>query len=144
MKLVDANVLLYATNRTAAQHRSALARWETALIGDEPVGLPWVSLLAFVRVSTAPRILPQPLSVREAAVKMRRWLAQPCVRLVRETGDHSECLLGLLTGVGTAGNLTTDAHIAALAICHGATVVSFDRDFGRFPNLRWMVPPPPA
>ena len=144
MKLVDANVLLYATNRAATQHRRAVAWWESALAGDEPVGLPWMSLLAFLRVSTLPGIFREPLSVAEAVAKTRRWLAQPPVRLVRETDDHAECLLALLAETGTAGNLTTDAHIAALAFCRGATVVSFDRDFGRFPNVRWMIPPPLA
>lgn len=144
MKLVDANVLMYAANRSAAHHRPAHAWWETALSDDEPVGLAWVTLLAFLRLSTKRGILDRSLSFSQAASEVRSWLAQPCVRIVRETDGHAECLLGLLREAGTAGNLTTDAHLAALAICHGATVVSFDRDFGRFPNLRWMVPPPVA
>ena len=142
MKLVDANVLIYAANRSAMHHRRAHAWWEAALSGDEPVGLTWVTLLAFIRLSTKRGILDQGLSLSQAASEVRSWLAQPTVRLVRETEGHAECLLGLLREAGTAGNLTTDAHLAALAICHGATVVSFDRDFGRFANLRWMVPPP--
>lgn len=144
MKLVDGNVLLYATNRAASQHRRALAWWESALDGDEPVGLPWVSLLAFLRLSTRSGIFPTPLSLEEAATKIRRWLAQPTVRLVRETDEHAECLLALAAEAGAVGNLTTDAHIAALAFCRGATVVSFDRDFARFPQVRWLVPPPLA
>ena len=144
MKVVDANVLLYATNRVAAHHRRALAWWESALQGDEPVGLPWVSLLAFLRVSTKPGIFGQPLSVAQATGEVRTWLRQPPVRLIRETDDHAECLLALLSETGTAGDLTTDAHIAALAFCRGATVVSFDGDFSHFPQVRWMVPPPLA
>ena len=141
MKLVDANVLLYASNRASPHHRRALAWWESALDGDEPVGLPWVSLLAFLRLSTRRGVFQHPLSVREAAAKVRRWLAQPMVRLVRETDEHAECLLALLDEAGAAGDLTTDAHLAALAFCRGATVVSFDRDFARFPQVRWLVPP---
>lgn len=144
MKVVDANVLLYASNRAAAHHRRALAWWESALEGDEPVGLPWVSLLAFLRLSTKPGIFPKALSVAEAGAKVRRWLAQPMVRLIRETDEHTECLLALLNETGTAGDLTTDAHLAALAFCRGATVVSFDGDFSHFPQVRWMVPPPLA
>ena len=144
MKVVDANVLLYATNRAAAHHRRALAWWESALAGDEPVGLPWVSLLAFLRLSTKPGLFPKPLSVAEAGAKVRRWLAQPTVRVIRETDEHAECLLTLLRQAGTAGDLATDAHIAALAFSRGATVVSFDADFIHFPQVRWMVPPPLA
>lgn len=132
MKIVDANVLLYAVNRQSAQHQAA-HRWLTnALSGSEVVGLPWVSLLAFVRLSTSRRIFASPLSPGDAMTLVESWLAQPAAVAVEPTIRHSSVLCGLLEEAGTAGNLTTDAHIAALAIEHGATVVTFDRDFERF------------
>ena len=132
MKIVDANVLLYAVNRQSVEHAAA-HRWLTgALSGNEVVGLPWVSLLAFIRLSTSRRIFAAPLPPADAMTVVESWLAQPAAVTVEPTIRHSSVLRGLLVQAGTAGNLTTDAHIAALAIEHGATVVTFDRDFERF------------
>jgi toxin-antitoxin system PIN domain toxin len=139
VKIVDANVLLYAVNRASAEHQPA-HRWMTsALSGNEGVGLPWVSLLAFIRLSTSRRIFASPLSPADAMTVVESWLAQPAAVTVEPTTRHSSVLRGLLEQAGTAGNLTTDAHIAALAIEHGATVVTFDRDFERF-DIRVRVP----
>jgi len=132
VKIVDANVLLYAVNRQSVEHAAA-HRWLTgALSGNEVVGLPWVSLLAFIRLSTSRRIFAAPLPPADAMTVVESWLAQPAAVTVEPTIRHSSVLRGLLVQAGTAGNLTTDAHIAALAIEHGATVVTFDRDFERF------------
>ena len=132
MKIVDANVLLYATNSSSAQH-SIAHRWLiNALTGSEAIGFPWVSLLAFVRVSTNPRVFRSPLHVASAFDLVESWLAQPPATVVAPTARHSAVLRGLLEEAGTAANLTTDAHLAALAVEHGAEVVTFDRDFERF------------
>jgi toxin-antitoxin system PIN domain toxin len=139
VKIIDANVLLYAVNRQSTEHQAA-HRWLTsALSGTEVVGLPWVSLLAFIRLSTSRRIFASPLSPADAMTLVESWLAQPAAVTVEPTTRHSSVLRGLLEQAGTAGNLTTDAHIAALAIEHGAIFVTFDRDFERF-DIRVQLP----
>ncbi len=140
MKLVDLNILLYAVNQHASWHKSVRTWWQTTLANDEPVGLPWVVLLGFLRVSTNARVFPNPLSPSEAMEQVEEWLEHPSVRIVRETEEHWRILRQLLDDSGTAGNLTTDAHLAALAIAHGATLASCDADFGRFRHLRWENP----
>jgi len=132
VKIIDANVLLYAINRQSTEHHKALGWLTAALSGDEVVGLPWASLLAFIRLSTSRRVFATPLSPAEAVNLVESWLAQPPAVAIEPTTRHASILRGLLEQAGTAGNLTTDAHIAALAIEHGATVVTFDRDFQRF------------
>ena len=140
MRLVDLNVVLYAINRSSARHQQARIWWESAIGGNEPVGLPWVVISGFLRLSTRATIFPKPLTVDQACARVDRWLAQPTVRLVHETDEHWLHLRRLLSETGTGGNLTTDAHLAALAISRGATLVSFDNDFGRFSGLRWTNP----
>ncbi len=140
MKLVDLNVLLYVVNRDSVHHPPALDWWQRTLDGDEPVGLAWIVLLGFLRLTTNRVIYPQPLDADTAMGKVGAWLALDQTRLVQETEDHWHILTDLLTQTGTAGNLTTDGYLAALAISHGATLVSFDHDFGRFPRLRWEIP----
>lgn len=140
MLVVDINLLIYATNRDAADHRPAKAWWESTLSGDEPVGLPWLVLLGFIRISTHPRILPSPLSFIQAASVVDDWLEQPVVQVVQPSERHWGIVKELLVPFGAVGNLTSDAHLAALAIEHGATLCSTDRDFGRFPHLKWLNP----
>jgi len=140
MKLVDLNVLLYVVNQDSVHHESALDWWEPALRGDEPIGLTWIVLLGFLRLSSNPAIFPDPLDAETALEKVSIWLSLDQSRLIRETDDHWHILRTLLDETGTAGNLTTDGHLAALAISHGATLVSFDSDFSRFPALRWENP----
>lgn len=101
--------------------------------------MPWVSLLAFVRISTNPRVFPTPLPVPAACGLVDSWLAQPPATVVTPTHRHAQLLRGLLERAGTAGNLTTDAHLATLAIEHSAEVATFDRDFARF-DVRVFVP----
>lgn len=140
MKLVDLNILLYAVNQHASWHESVRSWWQTTLANDEPVGLPWVVLLGFLRVSTNARVFTNPLSPSEAIEQVEEWLNHPSVRIVGETEEHWRILRQLLDDSGTAGNLTTDAHLAALAISHGAVLASCDADFGRFQHLRWENP----
>jgi len=136
MKLVDLNVLLYVVNRDSVHHEAALGWWEEILRGDEPVGFAWIVLLGFLRLSSNSAIFPTPLESETALDKVGTWLSLDQTRLIRETDDHWQILRALLNDTGTAGNLTTDAHLAALAISHGATLVSFDSDFARFSGLR--------
>lgn len=139
MKIVDANVLLYAVNRQSVQHDAAHRWLSAALSGNEVVGLPWVSLLAFIRLSTSRRIFASPLTPVDAMALVESWLSRPAAVTVEPTSRHLSILRGLLEQAGTAGNLTTEAHIAALAIEHGGAVVSFDRDFERF-GIRVQLP----
>lgn len=140
MKVVDLNVLLYAVNENSVHHAAALRWWEKALNGDESVGLPWVVLIGFLRLSTNPSVFPQPLNSDEALHKVDAWLALDVTRVLTEKDEHWNVLRSLLAESGTAGNLTTDAHLAALTISHGAVLVSFDTDFSRFRGLRWEAP----
>lgn len=140
MKLVDLNVLLYVVNEDSHRHRAALDWWNAAINGDETIGLPWVVLLGFLRISTNPRVFPRPLEVDDAIAKINTWLSLENVRVLRESDSHWEILRSLISKAGTAGNLTTDAHLAALAIGHAAVLISCDSDFGRFKGLRWENP----
>jgi hypothetical protein len=140
MKLIDLNILLYVVNEDAVHHARVLAWWKQALNNDEPLGLPWVVLLGFLRIATHPDIFPRPLTPDTAAAKVGGWLSLDSTRLVHERDEHWSILRALLGETGTAGNLVTDAHLAALAISHGAELVSCDSDFGRFKGLRWHNP----
>jgi toxin-antitoxin system PIN domain toxin len=140
VKIVDLNVLLYAVNSDAAQHERAREWWEKAVNDEETVGLAWVVLLGFLRLATNPRVFPRPLTADAAAAKLDTWLALDNVRVVREKDDHWGTLKPLFSGAGTAGNLTTDAHLAALALSYDAVLVSCDTDFARFKDLRWENP----
>lgn len=140
MKVVDLNLLIYAVNADAPLHTVARRWWEKRLSGHEQVGVPWTVLLGFLRLCTRPTILPKPLSVKQAVALVDEWLSQPpCV--VAHPGDrHWAILQELLLDAGTAANLVTDAHLAALAIECGATLCSTDADFKRFAGLRYENP----
>jgi toxin-antitoxin system PIN domain toxin len=139
MIIVDTNVLLYAVNNDSRQHDPA-HRWLTNALGStDTVGFCWAVLLGFVRISTHQAIMPNPLRVEDAFDVIDAWLDSSRAIVVEPTTRHRHILRGLLTQSGAAGNLTTDAHIAALAIDHGATVATFDRDFARF-NVPVVVP----
>lgn len=136
MKVPDVNVLLNGRDQTARQHATARRWLETALSGSETVGLAWTVLLGFMRISTNPRVYDQPLSVAEALDQLDKWIELPSTALVTPTSRHRTILRDLIEASGTAANLTTDAHLAALAIEHGATLASFDGDFHRFSGLK--------
>jgi uncharacterized protein len=140
VKLPDVNLLLYAFDATAPRHDRARRWLEEQLSGTETVAFTWVVLLAFVRVSTNPRVFEKPLPASDAFEIVDGWLVQPCTTIVDPTDRHLAFLQDLLEPLGTAGNLTTDAHLAALAIEHGAELCSSDADFARFPGLRWTDP----
>ena len=140
MKLVDANVLLYAVNEASVHHRPA-RRWLDATIsGGETVGFSWIVVLAFLRLATHRAIFPRPLSVDAALATVRAWLEQPSVVVVEPTPRHVDLLAGLLVESGSAGNLVNDAHLATLAVEHDAVLVSYDTDFSRFAGLRLERP----
>lgn len=140
MKLVDANLLLYATDTRSPRHAAARSWLERQLSGDETIALAWVVLLAFVRLSTHPQLFARPLSAERAFDVVDRWLRQPGVVIVHPGDRHAAVMRQLLRPFGTAGNLVNDAHLAALAIEHGAELNSCDADFSRFSGLRWVNP----
>ena len=140
MILPDINLLLHAYNSESPVHPAARAWWEGLLNGTRPVGIAWAAVLGFIRITTHRQILTNPLPVTAACAHARAWLAQPYVSLIDPGARHSEILFGLLESLGTAGNLTTDAHLAALAIEYQAELHSTDADFARFPGLRWVNP----
>lgn len=140
MKLVDVNLFLYAFDERSARHEEAAGWVERTLSGSETVALAWSVLLGFVRLTTRPPVLEQPLSSDEALDIVAGWLERSSTTVVNPTERHATILRELLRPVGTAGNLTTDAHLAALAIEHGAELCSCDADFSRFSGLRWVDP----
>ena len=140
MKLVDANVLLYAVNETSRHHESARTWLDDALSGGATVGFAWVPLLAFLRISTRAGLFPHPLTTTQANGVVHEWLSRPTARVLAPTARHPFVLAELLEHVGLGGNLVNDAHLAALAIEHRAEIVSFDIDFDRFPRVRWSTP----
>lgn len=140
MILLDANILLYAYDRASERHRTAAAWLETALSETETVGLSWSVLLAFLRITTSRRILREPLSMAEAASAVSQWLERPNVRVLEPGENHWEILRSLLIEAQVLAGDVMDAHLAALATEHGATVCTRDRDFTRFPGLRTLDP----
>ena len=141
MKLVDANVLLYAVNQDSPQHSKARAWLEKALSGPEPVAFDWTVLLAFLRLSTRSVVFPRPLSPAQALEIIGSWLEQPCAEILDAAERHVEVLSRLLEPLWSAGNLTSYAHLAALALEYGAELCSRDSDFSRFPGPRCTNPP---
>jgi uncharacterized protein len=140
VKLPDVNLLLYAIDEESPRFADA-APWVEALFGGtETVALAWAVALAFVRLTTKPRVVTQPFSVEEAIDVVDGWLSRPNVVVVHPTDRHARVLRELLAPLGTGGNLTTDAHLAALAIEHGAELCSSDADFSRFPGVLWHDP----
>lgn len=140
MILPDVNVLLHAVNSSSDQHGAALRALREGFDSPRGVAFAWTALLAFLRLSTRRGIFPRPLPADDALRVIAHWLGHPKAQAVHPGEQHTEILGGLLRSAGTAGNLTTDAHLAALAIEHGATIVSFDRDFARFAGVNWTLP----
>lgn len=140
MILPDVNLLVHAYNLESPVHARARAWWEAALSDPGPVGLAWTVMLGFIRIVTHPRVLARPLPVATAVEHVESWLAQPQAIIVHPGDRHTSLTFGLLRQLGSAGNLTTDAHLAALAIEHQAELHSTDADFTRFPGLRYRNP----
>ena len=140
MMVVDVNLLIYAVNEDAPLHQPAQSWLEAVVSGTETVGLAWTVILAFLRLTTRPGIFQKPLEAQTAFDVVDAWLQQPAVFIVEPTPRHLRTLRDLISPLGTGGNLTSDAHLAALAIEHGAELCSTDNDFARFGKLRWRNP----
>lgn len=136
MRLLDVNVLIFRVNVDAPQHDAALAAFNDSYrLGK--VALPWAVLTGFLRIATHPGIMARPLTVIQALDNMNRWLEHEDTVVLEATPRHASIVGRLLLGAGVAGNLVSDAHLAAMAIEHDAEMLSFDKDFGRFTGLRW-------
>jgi hypothetical protein len=133
--LVDANLLIYAVNRDAVDHAAAREWWERTLSGTTEVALAWIVILAFIRITTRAGILERPLSCESAVAYIEEWLRQPCVTFLSPGENHWPLFKNLITATGTGGNLTSDAHLASLAVEHGAEIYSADYDFKRFQGI---------
>ncbi|HSZ12967.1 MAG TPA: type II toxin-antitoxin system VapC family toxin [Solirubrobacteraceae bacterium] len=140
MKLPDVNLLLYAYDSESPRQAGAREWLEATLSGSETVAFGWAVVVGFVRIATNPAIFTRPLDVGDALDLIDSWLGQPAATIVNPTDRHVSVLRDLLIPVGVAGNLASDAHLAALAIEHGATLYSCDNDFSRFSGLRWVDP----
>jgi uncharacterized protein len=138
--LVDANLLIYAVNAAAPQHVVARSWLDARMNSAARVGLPWVSLLAFLRLVTNARVFQRPMSMTDAWNQVDAWLGSGPAWVPAPTQRHAEILARLLTAPGVHGNLVPDAHLAALAIEHGVELNSTDGDFARFAGLRWRNP----
>jgi len=138
--LVDANLLIYAHSSNFSQHAAARQWLDEQINGLVQVGLPWACLLAFLRVTTNPRMFSRPHPMAKAWEQVSAWLACETVWTPGPTERHADVLAALLAQPGVHGNLVPDAHLAALAIEHGLTLCSADDDFARFANLRWINP----
>ena len=140
MILVDANLLLYAYHPRAEQHDASRAWLEAALSGQELVRFAWVTLWAFLRIATNPRAFEHPLTPPVACAVIGSWLAQPTVGILDPGEQHWDILTGLVGEGQAAGPLVMDAVLAAIAVEHGATLCTTDRDFSRFAGLKWTNP----
>lgn len=138
--ILDANILLYATNTDAAHHHRARLWIEEALNGETRVGLPWQSLGAFLRISTNARAFPDPMTAEQAWKQVDEWLDAPRAWVPQPTSEYRHILGRLVRSNDVRGPLVTDAQLAALAIDHGVAMVSTDTDFARFAEVRWINP----
>lgn len=140
MKIPDVNLLLYAVDQQSAHHPRARRWLEEVLSGSEPVGFAWPVVLGFVRIGTNARLLTAPMTADIATNYVAQWLGRSVSLTLSPTDRHLPLLRDLLSTSGTAGNLVSDAHLAALAIEHGGELCSADTDYARFPGLRWVNP----
>ncbi len=140
MIIPDINLLIYAHNEQAPDHQKARTWWEGLLNGRDPVGLPWIAAGGFIRLMTNPRVLERPMGAKQATSCVRDWLDAPPTRIIHPGDRFADLFLGYLDSLGTAGNLTSDAQFAAMAVEHQAELHSADTDFHRFPGLRWKNP----
>ncbi|MGH7802944.1 MAG: type II toxin-antitoxin system VapC family toxin [Candidatus Binatia bacterium] len=140
MIVPDINLLVYAHNEAAPLHGRARAWWEDLMSREMPIGLPWAVVFGFVRLVTHPAVLESPVPATEALERAESWLQQPNVETLEPGPRHLRIVHELFEATGLAAGLTTDTHIAAIAIEHQAEIHSNDADFGRFPGLRWSNP----
>jgi len=140
MILPDVNVLVHAHNADSAVHQRARQWWDACLRGPEAVGLAWATLLGFIRLTTSRRIVAHPLPIADVMQRIATWLDLPHVHVAQPSAAHFARLRVELERLGTGGNLTTDAHLAVLAMERGYVLYTTDTDFARFPSLRWTNP----
>jgi toxin-antitoxin system PIN domain toxin len=140
MILVDANLLLYATDNLSAHHAAAKKWWENQLSSTEPVCLCWPVINTFIRIGTNPRLQRRSMTLAEATERVQSWLDQPCVRLIQPTEHHWKIFQQMLRAGNATANLVSDAHLAALAVEHNCILQSNDTDFARFRGLKWRNP----
>jgi toxin-antitoxin system PIN domain toxin len=140
MIVPDVNLLVYAYDETSPQHAKARDWWEKTLSGTEPVGIPWVVVLGFSRILTHPQICANPIAVEEVRRVVIEWMDLPHVRVIQLSNQALELFFDLLEEAGMGGNLATDALIALHGREHSATIHSNDRDFDRFPGIKWVNP----
>jgi toxin-antitoxin system PIN domain toxin len=140
LKLVDANLLLYAYDPASRHHEKARTWFEEVLSGEDRICLAWSCVLAFIRISTNPRAVRDPLSIDDARAIVSTWIDRPNVTFLEPTERHWEILGSLLDQAQARGDLVSDAHLAALAIEHGAVLCTTDRDFSRFAGLKSLNP----
>jgi uncharacterized protein len=140
VRIVDTSVLLPAVSPSLPHHDASRAGLEAAINDERPLGLTWVVVNAFLRLTTKPGLFERPLTIDAAWDLVDDWLAHPGVRVVQETEEHPRLWSELLLGEGSGGDLTTDAWIAAIALAHGASVLTLDSDFASFPGVRWESP----
>jgi uncharacterized protein len=140
MILPDVNVLVHAHNADSKVHKSAKQWWDGCLAGSEGVGLAWAAMLGFVRITTNRKVVARPLNVGDVFARIHGWLELPHVHIAEPSRAHFARLREELERLGTAGNLTTDAHLAVLAMERGYVLYSTDTDFARFKGLRWQNP----
>jgi toxin-antitoxin system PIN domain toxin len=138
--LVDANLLLYAANHDAPEHEAARSWLDARLGGAARVGLPWPSLLAFVRLASNPLVVRRPVTVAAAWRQVREWLSADAAWVPLPTDRHAEILESILQAPAMSARLVSDAHLAALALEHGLTICSTDGDFAKFPDVSWENP----
>ncbi len=140
MILPDINLLVYAYNSDAPGHRRAREWWEDSLSEDRLIGLPWAVILGYLRLMTSRSVLLEPFTPQETIGHIRSWLERRQVQILEPGPRHLDLLDRLMREAGAVGSLTTDVHLAALAIEHQAELHSNDGDFKRFPGLRWSNP----
>jgi toxin-antitoxin system PIN domain toxin len=140
MRLLDANLLIYSVNQDSELHEPVLHWLKDAFKGEESIGFSWLVILAFVRVSTRPGLFRSPLDPEAALDLVEAWLDHPLAKVIDPGPSHLTIMRHLVSALGTGGNLTSDIHLAALAIENRAELCSSDSDFSRFPGLRWHNP----
>jgi len=140
MIVPDVNLLIYAYDTTCADHGKARVWVEAAFSGDEPIGLPWQTVSAFIRVLTYPGLFGEHFTMRQVLSIVDEWVAMPSIRVLSPGEDHWEYFREMLVDGDVRGKLTTDAELAALTIEYGGVLYTADRDFARFPGLRWVNP----
>jgi hypothetical protein len=140
VRILDLNVLLYATNESSVHHDTARPFLERVLTDGRTVGLPWAVVVGYLRLTTSPHVLAEPRTADESGAVVRGWLDRPEVLTPAPTSRHLDTVLELIAATGAGGNLVSDAHLGALAVEHGAELWSYDHDFARFPGVIWRSP----